>query len=119
MKQSTSVYSLVVGACLAVLLACNGPGAEPASPAKLFSLLDSSQTGIRFVNHLPNRDEFNIYTYRNFYNGAGVAIGDVNQDGLQDVFLTANLESNRLFLNQGDFQFEDISKSAGIGGTRA
>ncbi|MEL6846042.1 MAG: VCBS repeat-containing protein, partial [Bacteroidota bacterium] len=119
MKQSTSVYSLVVGACLAVLLACNGPGAEPASPAKLFSLLDSSQTGIRFVNHLPNRDEFNIYTYRNFYNGAGVAIGDVNQDGLQDVFLTANLESNRLFLNKGDFQFEDISESAGIGGTRA
>jgi hypothetical protein len=96
---------------------------ESSSPQKnlssLFSLLPSQQTGINFVNQLHNEDNFNIYTYRNFYNGAGVAIGDVNRDGLMDVYFTANLQPNRLYLNRGDWQFEDITEQAGVAGTRA
>lgn len=108
-----------LGICLALLNACTSPGAKEELKKPLFSLLDSQQTGISFINRLPNQDDFNIYTYRNFYNGAGVAIGDVNQDGLQDIFLTANLESNRLFINKGNLQFEDITERAGIAGERA
>ncbi|MBN1789339.1 MAG: VCBS repeat-containing protein [Bacteroidales bacterium] len=87
----------------------------------LFTLLPASVTHADFVNHLDYEEQlkkkFNIYTYRNFYNGAGVALGDVNNDGLIDIFLTSNMESNALYLNRGNFEFEDISEKAGITGT--
>ena len=70
--------------------------------------------GITFENRLYDSESFNIFRYRNFYNGGGVATGDVNNDGLADVFFTANMGSNRLYLNKGDFQFEDISLKAGF-----
>ncbi|MFK7925992.1 MAG: VCBS repeat-containing protein [Bacteroidia bacterium] len=118
MKQ-LALGLLGLGICLTLLNACSSSRDNNVSQGPLFTLLDSQQSGINFTNRLPNQDEFNIYTYRNFYNGAGVAIGDVNQDGLQDVFLTANLESNRLFINKGDFKFEDITEAAGIKGDKA
>lgn len=72
-------------------------------------------TGINFTNTVENKKDFNIFSYRNFYNGGGVAIGDINNDGLPDVFMTSNMGSNKLFLNKGNFKFEDISDKAGIG----
>ena len=73
----------------------------PANP--LFVKLASSQTGIDFSNPVEDDSSYNILTYRNFYNGGGVATGDINNDGLADIFLTANLADSKLYLNQGNF----------------
>src|SRR5678810_212569 len=78
----------------------------------LFTLEEN--TGINFVNKVENTEDFNIFTYRNFYNGGGVAIGDINNDSLPDVFLTANLGESKLYLNKGNFKFEDITPRSGI-----
>jgi hypothetical protein len=82
--------------------------------------MPASVTHAGFVNRLDYAKQletkFNIYTYRNFYNGGGVALGDINNDGLIDIFVTANMGTNVLYLNRGNFEFEDISRKAGIGG---
>ena len=78
----------------------------------LFELLDNS--GIKFENKVQDNDTINILNYRNFYNGGGVATGDINNDGLPDVFFTANQGSNKLFLNKGGLKFEDVSFKAGF-----
>jgi hypothetical protein len=80
----------------------------------LFSDLSVDATSVDFINSIENTDELNIFNYRNFYNGGGVAIGDINNDGLSDVYFTANMGANKLFLNKGNLEFEDISKTAGI-----
>jgi hypothetical protein len=66
-------------------------------------------TGIDFQNNIQNNKDFNIFSYRNFFNGGGVAIGDINNDGLADVFFTANMGANKLYLNKGNWKFEDIA----------
>lgn len=85
----------------------------------IFELLSPNQTRIDFENNLTYSDEFNIYTYRNFYNGGGVGLGDVNNDGLLDVYLTANQLPNRLYINKGNFVFEDVTDTAKLSGNRA
>ncbi len=85
----------------------------------LFSELNGKETGLVFENTLTTTNDFNIYKYRNFYNGGGVGLGDVNNDGLTDVYLTANQLPNKLFLNKGNFKFEDVTIKAGVGGNRA
>tara|TARA_R110002050_G_scaffold177889_1_gene311086 strand:- start:46569 stop:49916 length:3348 start_codon:yes stop_codon:yes gene_type:complete len=86
---------------------------------KLFELMDNKETGISFVNRLEYDQDFNVFTYRNYYNGGGVAIGDINNDGLSDIYFTSNLQTNKLYLNKGNFQFADISKQAGVEGNRS
>ncbi|MEM7375432.1 MAG: VCBS repeat-containing protein [Bacteroidota bacterium] len=100
------------------LLSCSGPSIVEDREPQLFTLLGPDETGVDFVNQLDYRRDFNIYTYRNFYNGGGVAVGDVNKDGLMDLYFTANMHPNKLYLNKGNFQFEDITEQAGVGGTR-
>ncbi len=84
----------------------------------LFSLLPPEETGVGFTNHIENDPDMNIFKYRNFYNGGGVAIGDINNDGLADIYFTANMGPNRLYLNKGDLTFEDISEQAGVQGSK-
>lgn len=84
----------------------------------LFSMIPPDESGINFINKVVNQKNFNIFKYRNFYNGGGVAIGDINNDGLPDIYLTANMGKNKLYLNKGNLKFEDISESAGIEGNK-
>ncbi len=86
--------------------------------ATLFTLLTPEETGIDFINVVVNQKNFNIFKYRNFYNGGGVAIGDINNDGLPDIYMTANMGGNKLYLNKGNFEFEDISETAGVVGDK-
>jgi len=92
---------------------------ESEQQTTLFSRLPASETGIDFVNQLDYNREFNIYTYRNFYNGGGVGLGDFNKDGLLDIYFTGNMQPNRLYFNKGNWQFEDVTEQAGVGGERA
>ncbi|WP_157378408.1 VCBS repeat-containing protein [Arenibacter latericius] len=85
-----------------------------AQKEKLFTLLDASSTGITFQNTIKDTKESNILIYSNFYGGAGVGVGDFNKDGLQDIYFAGNLVSDRLYQNNGDMQFEDITQAAGI-----
>lgn len=88
----------------------------PQNGEALFELLPADSTGISFANRIADSASVNILNFRNFYNGAGVAIGDINNDGLPDIFFTANQQPNRLYLNKGNWRFDDISAAAGIGG---
>jgi enediyne biosynthesis protein E4 len=81
------------------------------SESPKFSLLDSKQTGIDFQNTITESDSFNVMTYEYIYNGAGVGIGDLNNDGLQDIVFAGNMVSSRVYLNQGNFKFRDITSN--------
>jgi hypothetical protein len=101
-------------ALLVVFVSCSKGNSD-----SLFTKLESSQTGIDFQNEVTNGKNMNIFKYRNFYNGGGVAIGDINNDGLADVFFTSNLGVNKLYLNKGNFKFEDITSKSGVDGKKA
>lgn len=100
----------VTVAFLVFLLACGKKEGE------LFSNPPAAQTGITFTNFLTETADVNILDYLYFYNGGGVAIGDINNDGLPDIFFSGNQVKNKLYLNKGDLVFEDISQTAGIEG---
>lgn len=79
-----------------------------------FELLDPDYTGIHFQNTIKENDSINVFTYMNIYTGAGVAVGDIDNDGLEDIYFSGNMVSGRLYRNKGDMQFEDISETSGI-----
>lgn len=101
---------------LVLSIACNKTDSK--SSKTLFRLLDSDHTGISFINEVKESKDFNILTYRNFYNGGGVAVGDINNDGLPDIYFTSNQQSNKLYLNEGNLKFKDITESSGTAGTK-
>ncbi len=82
----------------------------------LFKTLDANTTGLSFTNTITETDDLNIIDYLYFYNGGGVAVGDINGDGLPDIFLSGNQVKNKLYLNKGNFEFEDITQQAGVAG---
>jgi hypothetical protein len=97
------IFALALSCCMA----CNGPVEMP-----LFEEL--AETGIDFVNKVEDEADLNSFLFRNFYNGGGVALGDIDNDGLTDILLTANLGPDKLYRNKGNLQFEDISAEAGL-----
>ena len=105
---------------LTALLALSLLGLLSAScrsePDTQFTLLPPSATGVDFVNHLAESDTFNIFNYLYYYNGGGVAVGDLNNDRLPDLYFTANEGSNQLYLNRGAFRFENVTDSAEVAG---
>ncbi|MFW6347030.1 MAG: VCBS repeat-containing protein, partial [Cyclonatronaceae bacterium] len=106
------LYSLFLLSALAAFTACSVQQDDGIPP--LFERLSPSQTGVDFRNELQPTEDFNMYIFRNFYNGGGVAAGDLSRNGLPDLFFTGNMVSNRLFINKGDFEFEDVTEQAGL-----
>src|SRR5438132_1655460 len=82
--------------------------------APLFKLLSPNETGVKFANTITTSDSLNVQTDVYIYNGAGVAVGDINNDGLPDIFFAGNMVSSRLYLNKGGMHFEDITEKAGV-----
>ena len=104
MKQLAKLSSIVF---VLILFSCTQKKEKP-----LFELMEN--TGIDFENKITDGELENSFLFRNFYNGGGVAIGDINNDGLPDIFLTSNMGDNKLYLNKGNMKFEDISLKAGL-----
>lgn len=106
---------------IGLFVGCQSKQQTPSDP--LFQKLSPDETHVNFINTVTDDKDFNVFNYRNFYNGGGVAIGDVNNDGLSDVLMIANMGDNKLFLNRtkpGEkIQFEDVTTKAGVGGKRA
>ncbi len=103
--------------CFGLFFSCNPVIEDKSKKAignTLFSLISSDQTNVNFKNSVEETASFNVLNYYYAYNGGGVAIGDVNNDGLEDVYLTSNQNSNKLYLNKGDFKFEDITTKAQV-----
>lgn len=94
-----------------LLLAGTGLHAQEAA---LFTKLPADQTGVTFKNTIEESPTANVLTYEYFYNGGGVAVGDINNDGLDDIYFTANMRPNTLYLNEGNFKFRDITAQAGV-----
>ena len=85
----------------------------------LFIELSKNKTNITFKNELKYKEDFNIFTYRNYYNGGGVGLGDINNDDLLDIYFTSNLNQNELYLNKGNFKFENITSISKVGGSKS
>ena len=106
-------FVLIVG----LMIGCKSDGVNTnttISAGPIFSQVSAASSGIDFVNEIIESPERSMGNYENFFSGAGVAVGDINNDGLADIFFTSNDASNRLYLNKGGMQFEDITAAAGL-----
>ncbi len=91
------------------IISCRIKNNQAANKNTLFQLQPASETGINFNNTVTDTKDFNILTYHNFYNGGGVAIGDINNDGKPDIFFTSNQQQCKLYINKGNWKFEDAT----------
>mgnify|MGYP003630526241 CR=1 FL=1 len=105
-------YKIFILSCIVTLFSCSD------KPQTLFELLKPNDTGISFVNEIIETEALNIMQYEYMYNGGGVGIGDFNEDGLADIYLTANVLENKLYLNKGDFMFQDVTSTAKVSGKK-
>src|ERR1700734_1369422 len=109
LKRQTIIISAL--GCITLLTGCrSSTKQEPV----LFQVLDNTRTGITFNNKLTPTQAFNVFKYMYYYNGAGVGAGDFNNDGKIDLFFAANQGDNKLYLNRGNLQFEDVTTAAKI-----
>jgi len=110
-------YLFILILCLSI--SCNKSKNQEVAHtdvSPLFTQVPPQKTNIHFQNTITNTKDLNIFNYRNFYNGGGVGIGDINNDGLSDIVFTANQNTNKLYLNLGNFKFEDITVKSGVSG---
>src|SRR5687768_833662 len=98
-----------LGKCLFLILLLSSLHIH-AQTKKLFTLLLQNETGIAFQNLIEETEELNVLSYEYLYNGGGIAAGDINNDGLIDLYFTANMKPDKLYLNKGGLKFEDITK---------
>jgi hypothetical protein len=115
---------LLLFICCLFLFSCKKEPVSSVVDVSTFTQLDNEEIGVNFENTVEDQENFNVLTYRNYYNGGGVAIGDVNNDGLKDIYFTANMNDNKLYLNKGKgdkeaLKFEDITNKAGVKGKKS
>jgi len=108
------INSIIIILCLCILTCCNTKNDQPGN--LLFTQMDSLVTGVSFNNIIIETENINPLQYESSYSGGGVAIGDFNQDGLDDIYFTGNVVQNKLFLNKGNFKFEDCTMTSGVQG---
>lgn len=115
MMNLSKIWVIVI--LLACTYSCKEEGFKKKETAAktLFTQISSDKSSVHFKNAITETTKFNILNYYDMYNGGGVAIADINNDGLQDIYFTSNQESNKLYLNKGDFKFEDITIKANVG----
>ncbi|MDT0691159.1 FG-GAP-like repeat-containing protein [Salegentibacter sp. F188] len=115
-----NIFSKIIAiATLVLLSSCKQEedvAASETSENKIFNNISSESSAIDFSNNLTENDSLNYFSYSYIYMGGGVAAGDINNDGLQDLYFTGNQVSNKLYLNKGNLEFEDITEAAGVGG---
>lgn len=110
--NSKQLYKILLLYISLVLLGCS------KKKTTLFTLLDHDDTGIAFINKVVETEQLNVMQYEYMYNGAGVGIGDFNNDGLADIYITGNTVENKLYINEGDFTFTDHTKASNVAGRK-
>ncbi len=119
--NSARLLLFTIGLSFCLFISCRKEGVKKVntSPSEVSSIklesIPPSETGITFANQINDEGMINIFTWHFIYNGAGVAAGDINDDGLPDLYFTGNMTPDKLYLNKGNFKFEDITTIAGIG----
>lgn len=112
--NSTTAGFIIILFTLIIFFLFSCRGKKEVQQPVLFEALDSKTTGIDFTNKLTPTAEFNMFKYMYFYNGAGVGVGDFNNDGLSDIFFSSNQDENKIFLNEGGLKFKDVTKETKI-----